>query len=749
MNSDSLEPTVSPSQGSARSSVIIANTAKLSFLSFWQAAALVLLPVFSGAFFAPGVAEHAIGNSAPWFIVVVMMFSGAILAVYLESSSILSRDVYAEAKVALGGTLAKFATSALMLDYILMGPIRMVVAGHYLVGLVEEIGAILHHPFVISANHTATAYAIVLVLALGQKYLRGTSEIGRKSLRAVFSITVVVLMFMAWCLFTAFQRQPSLPPNPLDMSIIPNTRDTLGWLSGTWLSRMILITLLAGIGHASLAVGGVEVLAPISREIEHPRVRNLWKAALVVFVYGLALTSLISFFSVMIIPDSLRFNYFPNLVSGIVISLFGPYFLRLIFQVLVVLTAVFSLTMAAESSIRLSTGLMTRASNDALLPDWVGRRHPKSGTEYRAVSVILVLQLLAILISRGDILVLGATYVFAVIWSIAIKGLVVTRLRWKEPGERQFRVPLNIKMGQNEIPVGLILITVTIATIGLVRLFVDEVGTVSGIALTLVGFGLFMLYERINLKRSVPQAAPGIVNLTSGDDFSPQSLGVRPGNVLVVLLDYNTIYNLSAVLDRVDIKRQDVIGLYIRIPTLTSQAADRTVPEGSFTVKEQEVLDLALNVAEGKGKTVQLAVLSADEIWDGILRAAQSIQSSTIVLGIFPRRPPREEFLFANTAWERLPQPKPRLNVEIISKNSERLFYYLGPHSPRLSEKQIELLHRLWLRFGEALGAVELHHQDIVHFALLALERGVEGDQKEQMLRDLKKHLHDASREPS
>jgi len=160
-------------------------------------------------------------------------------------------------------------------------------------------------------------------------------------------------------------------------------------------------------------------------------------------------------------------------------------------------------------------------------------------------------------------------------------------------------------------------------------------------------------------------------------------------------------------------------------------------------MKEQELFSLALNVAESKGKPVQLAVMRADEIWDGILHAAQSIQSSTIVLGIFPRKLPREEFLFANMAWERLPQPKPRLNVEIYSKNSDRLLFQLGSHAPRLSSEQVELLHSLWLRCGEGLGSEELDHEDIVHFALLELERSVEGVQRDEILRGLRRHLHE------
>ena len=37
-------------------------------------------------------------------------------------------------------------------------------------------------------------------------------------------------------------------------------------------------------------------------------------------------------------------------------------------------------------------------------------------------------------------------------WSFAMKGLAVLVLRYKQPGEREFRVPFNFKIGRIEIP---------------------------------------------------------------------------------------------------------------------------------------------------------------------------------------------------------------------------------------------------------------------------------------------------------
>ena len=110
--------------------VIIATTAMLSFISFWRAAAVVLNDMGSSAFYAGAIAEDAVGKSAPWFILGIMLFSYAVRALYIESCSMFVRGgVYRVVKEAMGGTLAKFSVSALMFDYILTGPISGVSAG--------------------------------------------------------------------------------------------------------------------------------------------------------------------------------------------------------------------------------------------------------------------------------------------------------------------------------------------------------------------------------------------------------------------------------------------------------------------------------------------------------------------------------------------------------------------------------------------------------------------------------------------
>src|ERR1700716_2920612 len=155
-----------PTSPSNRVRIVVATSVMLTFISYWRAAAIVLNDLASSAFYACGIAEQAVGKSAPWFIVAVMLFSFAVRAVYVESCSMFTRGgVYRVVKEALGGTMAKLSVSALVFDFILTGPISGVTAGQYIVGLIASTMTYLGHPWAPSPDTINYLAAVVAVLA--------------------------------------------------------------------------------------------------------------------------------------------------------------------------------------------------------------------------------------------------------------------------------------------------------------------------------------------------------------------------------------------------------------------------------------------------------------------------------------------------------------------------------------------------------------------------------------------------------
>src|SRR6266852_6195573 len=143
----------SPGDRQAATKVVVATTVALSFISFWRAAAIVLSDLASSAFYAGGIAEQAIGKSAPWFILGVMLFSFAVRSVYMESCSMFVRGgVYVVVRDSMGPFIARLSVSSLIFDYILTGPISVVTAGQYSGRLFNELSELVHSDFRISPN---------------------------------------------------------------------------------------------------------------------------------------------------------------------------------------------------------------------------------------------------------------------------------------------------------------------------------------------------------------------------------------------------------------------------------------------------------------------------------------------------------------------------------------------------------------------------------------------------------------------
>jgi len=730
-----------PGMGGAQR-VLVATTAMLAFISFWRAAAIVLNDMGSSAFYAGAIAEHFVGKPAPWFVLAIMLLSFAVRSVYIESCSMFVRGgVYRVVKEAMGETLAKFSVSALMFDYILTGPISGVSAGLYLTGLLNELLNYFHVNVVLPMNGTAAVFAVVVTLYFWWENIKGIPESSEKALRIMYVATVMVIIMIGWCAYTLWLRHPQLPPLP-SLANLVYAEDALGWLRHTSLPYTVgLIGILVGLGHSVLAMSGEETMAQVYREIEHPKLRNLEKAGIVIFVYSLIFTAGVAFFAVMIIPDSVRHNFFDNPIGGLAMYLIGPLSLRLAFRAFVVVVGVLMLAGAVNTAIVGSNGVLNRVSEDGILPDWFRRPHFRFGTSYRILNMVVALQLLTIILSRGNIFLLGEAYAFGVMWSFAMKGLAVLVLRYKAPGKREFRVPLNLKIGATEIPVGLGLITVVLFALCLVNLFTKEIATLSGVAFTIIFFTVFSISEKMTKKRHAAHHELDQFNLEPREDLAPETVGVRPGNVLVMVRNYNTLHGLSAVLDRVDTRKQDVVVLHLRF--LDRSGEYELVPEQLFSAEEQELFTRALGLAEKKGKSIHLAVAAATGKWDAILRAAQTMRSATVVLGPSPTRPVAEEARIAGLAWERLPDPKPQLTLEVYFPSGQEHIFYLGPHAPRLTPQEIDLLHRIWLELSQDVAPAELHHHDIVHFAMQELEQEIKSGDREHVTERLRKHLEE------
>src|SRR5437879_8871587 len=219
----------------------------------------------------------------------------------------------------------------------------------------------------------------------------------------------------AGCAHTLGSADPQLPPWPHPSRNMHFSPEALGWLRHTnWPYTIGLIGIFIGLGHSVLAMSGEETLAQVYRELVHPKIPNLKKVGFIIFAYSLVFTAGVSFFAVMIIPDSTRPQYFGNLISGLAMNFVGPYSLRLVFQAFVVLVGVLMLSGAVNTAIVGSNGVLNRVAEDGILPNWFRQPHRRFGTSYRIVNLVTGLQIATILLSCGNIFLLGEAFSFGV-----------------------------------------------------------------------------------------------------------------------------------------------------------------------------------------------------------------------------------------------------------------------------------------------------------------------------------------------
>jgi amino acid transporter len=724
---------------SATTKVVVASTVMLSFISFWRAAAIVLNDLGSTVYYVGGIAEQAIGRSAPWFILGVMLFSFAVRSVYMESSSMFVRGgVYVVVRDAMGSFVARLSVSALLFDYILTGPISSVSAGQYLGRLINEAAAFTRLGLQIPPGTFAVVFAIAVTLYFWWLNIKGIPESSTKALRIMQVMTAMVVVFLVWCSITLLVRGPAqIPPAPTSKNL-EFSEESLGWFHGTIWPTIPVVAIIIAFGHSLLSMSGFETLAQVYREIAAPKLKNLKVTGTLVCTYAALSTGVITLLAAIIIPDKVRKQYVENLLGGLAMHRAGPELLRLAFHFFVVAVGVLILSGAVNTSIIGANGVMNRVAEDRVLHKAFQKPHPRFGTTYRIINLVTALQVITIIASRGQTYLLGEAYAFGIIWSFFLKTLSVLVLRFQR-SDQEYKTPFNIRMGRFEIPIGLGLTSLVLLVVAVANLFSKRIATISGVAFMIVLFLIFTISER--MMRAKRQGI-GLeqFNLDIRSEVSSDVLNVRPGCVLVAVRDYNRMLHLQSVLNKTSVRKHDIVVMSVRGVSKAGAGEYELSHNQLFAEYEQRLFTHVVSMAEKQGKPVELVVVPGINPFDAMVQTASRLRASRLVTGVSARMASEELARRIGHAWEKLPEPRHAFSLEIISPGRPSIFVNLGPHPPRLWPGDIDLAHRMWLELSEKFGA-KLHHRDVVGVALRRMSKDLQSRHRQSVMSDIAEEL--------
>jgi hypothetical protein len=306
---------------------------------------------------------------------------------------------------------------------------------------------------------------------------------------------------------------------------------------------------------------------------------------------------------------------------------------------------------AVNTSLIGVNGVMNRVAEDGVLLDWFRKPHKKFGTTYRILNMMAILQIITIIISRGDMLLLGEAYAFGVVWSFALKALGVLALRYQRH-DQEYKFPFNIRVKGVELPIGLGVTTLILFLVAIANLFSKRIATIYGVTFTIFLYALFLVSEHVNArKKNEHRADLEKFNLDHQAEVTSQSLHARPGSVLVAVRDHGRLWHLKRVLEKTNMRRHDIVVMTVR-PLSAGYAEYGLRDDQLFALDEQELFSHVVSVAEKQGKGVELLVVPAVDPFDAMVQTATRLKVSRLVVGFSARMASEELARRIGLAWE-------------------------------------------------------------------------------------------------
>jgi amino acid transporter/nucleotide-binding universal stress UspA family protein len=411
-------------------------------LNWFLAWAVVFCDIGTSVYYVPGILYSHVQNATPFF---VLLATGGFILLALKYIEISWRNPE-------GGGVVTITTKAFGPMWGCLGGM-LITVDYFLTTAISAVAGFQY----IGSVFPAVDHHIVLLSCVGVGILAALNIIGiRESATVALVMACSALVVNILVIGTAFVS--------MDSSQWQMVISHLG--TGKGISSY---ELLVGFGAAWLAFSGLESISQLSPAMRFPLRRTTRLAMAAVMITMLITSPILTALSIGLLPDQIKNTESERFISelGLVVGGIG-------IKLAVVLTASTLLLFASNTAIIGSYHVFLALARQGFLPKILELRNRPFNTPHIAVLIATSVPTLIILLTRGQMVLLGDMYAFGLLGAFVFSSLSLDAIRWRL-GRRDFGFWVGV------------LTTLMVMVAWGINLVEKQLATYFGSAVTLIG----------------------------------------------------------------------------------------------------------------------------------------------------------------------------------------------------------------------------------------------------------------------
>ena len=687
--------------------VVLSSTALLSFVPSWKASALALSELAVSAFFILGILTPVLGRQAIWMVLGMFGVSVLVRLIDIESWGLfLPGGLAGRTRSAFGPNLGAFAVAAALSERILLAALAAAIVGRYGADLVISARTALDFKRQIAADDLSALISVLLVGAVWLAARTGRELDTDVRARCIWIATGILGVAIVWGIVEAAR------------AVTPTA------LAG---SPPTLFEVALALGLTVPVLGGGDSLIRAAHELPPPRIQALRRTRLLMSLVA-AILVVAPLWIGRFFFDATQALWLDTPLLGVSSILRGPYWLTTLMRFGVSAATLLMLAPAIQSALADTTQQLRTASNEFMLPAWIGQQHPQFGTFSAAVNIAAGATALVLLPTSARVSWLARGYAVSIAVTLLIRIAALSRLRNRNRAAT-YITPWNLRVGRRVVPIGLWLVAlVALAGLASTLYFGSPPALITVAEILLVG-AAFLFGAQLSAATTALETTDAFELLPSSELVRGQ-VDARPGNLLVTIRNPHALAHVASALKAA--ADRDVVIMTVRVIGVDADedGASQTAP----TPAESRLFSSVVALAEQMEKPVRLMIVPSHDVSEAIVTTAIRLKSSEVYVGESASLSAADQARLMGEAWEAAEKTESQAVRLVIYHNSGRTdAYHLGAHPPALGPADLELIHRIWLDAVKAVGP-QVHHHDVVRAALTQMEKQLTDQQRDEAL---------------